>query len=371
MKYLKPVIKGAYKPIKRFKVFLKQKAGWLDIPKILPFKGYGNEKEAYIQGIVIEDKGLLKPDDKLKFWQNMLTTLKRFSGDEIAGVNVKATFQGQTQITETDEQGFFLFKFRINEKEGRSVGDWFPVHFELLDEIVEDQPETTATGYIRFIPQGNEHIIVSDIDDTVMVSHSTQTLKKLRLMLFKNAHTRAPFEGISFFYRTMAKGTVTRVSHPFFYVSSSEWNLYDLLDDFFSYNQLPRGVFLLKKLEHSVLRFWKSGGGTHQHKFDKIKHLLRFYPNRTFILIGDSGQHDPEIYSRLALEFPGRIETIFIRKIRSRSFLNKNEEFTAKLAGVQTGYFEVKNSHEAALIALRRGYISSKYFTEVEAGLSK
>lgn len=371
MKYLKPVIKEACKPIKRFKVFLKQRAGWLDIPKIMPFKGYGNEKEAFIHGIVIEDKGLTKPHDKLKFWQNMVATIKRFSGDEISGVNVKGTFQGRTQIAETDEQGFFLFNFKIDEKEGQPAGEWLPVYFKLLDEIVEDQPKTTATGYIRFIPQGNEHIIVSDIDDTVMVSHSTQTLKKLRLMLFKNAHTRAPFSGISFFYRALAKGTDTKVSHPFFYVSSSEWNLYDLLDDFFSYNQLPPGVFLLKRLEHSILKFWKSGGGTHQHKFDKVKHLLQLYPNRKFILIGDSGQRDPEIYSRLALEFPGRIETIFIRKIRSRSFLNKYEELTAKLAGVQTGYFEVKNSHEAALIALRRNYISSKYFTEIEAGLSK
>jgi|GEM_PF-63771 len=371
MKYLRPIMKGAYKPVKRLKVFFKQKAGWLDIPKIMPFKGYGNEKEIIIQGMVIEDKGLTKPHDKLKFWQNMLATIKRFSGDEIAGVNVKATFRGQSQIAETDEQGFFLFKFRTNNNEERTVGDWLPVQFELVDAIVENQPETTATGYVRFIPQGNEHIIVSDIDDTVMVSHSTQILKKLRLMLFKNAHTRAPFPGISFFYKTLAKGTDTTVSHPFFYVSSSEWNLYDLLDDFFSFNQLPPGVFLLKRLEHSILKFWKSGGGTHQHKFDKIRHLLQFYPNRTFILIGDSGQRDPEIYSQLALEFPGRIETIFIRKIRSRSFLNKNEELTAQLAEIQTGYFEVKNSHEAALIALRRGYISSKYFSEIEAGLSK
>ncbi|SHI55918.1 Phosphatidate phosphatase APP1 [Tangfeifania diversioriginum] len=371
MKYLKPIIKGAYKPIKRLKVYFKQKAGWLDIPKIMPFKGYGNEKEIIIQGMVIEDKGLTKPHDKLKFWQNMLATIKRFSGDEIAGVNVKATFREQTQFAETDEQGFFLFSFKIDNNEEQTVGDWLSVQFELVDEIVENQPKTTATGYIRFIPQGNEHIIVSDVDDTVMVSHSTQTLKKLRLMLFKNALTRAPFPGISFFYKALAKGTDTAVSHPFFYVSSSEWNLYDLLDDFFSYNQLPRGVFLLKRLEHSILKFWKSGGGNHQHKFDKIRHLLQFYPNRAFILIGDSGQRDPEIYSRLALEFPGRIETIFIRKIRSRSFLNKNEEHTAKLTEVQTGYFEVKNSHEAALIALRRGYISSKYFSETEAGLSK
>ena len=92
MKYLKPIVKGAYKPFKRLKLYIKQKLGWLDIPKILPYKGYGNEKEIFIQGMVIEDKGLSKPHDRQQFWHNRLAIIKRFSSDEIAGVKVKATF---------------------------------------------------------------------------------------------------------------------------------------------------------------------------------------------------------------------------------------------------------------------------------------
>jgi phosphatidate phosphatase APP1 len=372
MKYLKPVFKGFSRPLKQLKIFLKQKAGWLDIPKILPYNGFGNENEVYIKGMVIEDKGLAKPHDKQKVWKNILATIKRFSSDEIAGVNVRATFMNQTQTAETDEQGFFLFRFHVEDKTGfQSTQNWLPVTFELMDEIVENQPEIRATGHVRIITSGKEQIIVSDIDDTVMVSHSTQTWKKLRLMLLKNALTRLPFTGISFFYKALAKGKGNDGSHSFFYVSSSEWNLYDLLDDFFRYNLLPEGVFLLRRLEHSILKFWKSGGGSHEHKYEKIKFLLEFYSTRAFILIGDSGQHDPAIYSRLALEFPGRIETIFIRKIRSRSFLDSNENIKEKLSGVQTGYFEIKNSHDAALIALRKGYIDTKYFTEIELELLK
>jgi phosphatidate phosphatase APP1 len=374
MKYLKPIVKGAYKPFKRLKLYIKQKLGWLDTPKILPYKGYGNHKELFIQGMVIEDKGLSKPQDRHRFWHNMLATIKRFSGDEIAGVNVKATFEDQTQVAETDDQGFFLFRFEVKENiEERPAKNWYQVHFELMDEIIENQPEVKATGDVQIIPEGNERIVVSDIDDTVMVSHATQTLRKLRLMLFKNALTRNPFTGVSAFYLALAKGEeeASTISHPFFYVSSSEWNLYDLLDDFFAFNQLPQGVFLLQRLEHNILKFWKSGGGTHHHKYEKIKRLLEFYPNRDFILIGDSGQRDPALYSRLALEFPGRIEAIFIRKIRSRSFLEKEENIAQKLSGVKTGYFEVKNSYEAAQISLKRGYINKKYFEEIEAELQK
>ncbi|HKI87662.1 MAG TPA: hypothetical protein VKA38_01460, partial [Draconibacterium sp.] len=103
MNYIKPVFKQIRKPLKRFKLFIKQKAGWLGQPKILPYKGYGNKTDVYINGMVMEDKGLAKPHDKQKFWQNILATIKRFSGDEIAGVRVKATFLGENQIAETDE----------------------------------------------------------------------------------------------------------------------------------------------------------------------------------------------------------------------------------------------------------------------------
>lgn len=368
MKYFKPFLKGIKKPFKVLKVFLKQKAGWLDTPKIVPYRGYGNETDVFIEGMVIEDKGLSKPKNKHHFWTNMLATVKRFSGDEIPGVSVKATFLGQPQTVETDEWGFFSFHFHFENKQNDlCTKAWHSVHFELLDEIIEKQPPVHATGEVRIVPKNKNHIIVSDIDDTVMVSHSTQILKKLRLMLLKNALTRTPFREVSTFYRALAEKNETPEHNPFFYVSSSEWNLYDLLEDFFHFHHIPKGVFMLRKLKSSVLKFWKSGGGSHEHKFEKIESLLRFYPEQKFILIGDSGQHDPDIYSRLAFKFPGRIETIFIRKIRKRSFLSGNSETEKKLKEVNTTYYEVKNTHEAALAAARHGLIDKAYFEEKES----
>src|SRR5690606_19793084 len=158
-------------------------------------------------------------------------------------------------------------------------------------------PQIHATGEVRIVSHQQKLIVVSDIDDTVMISHSTQTLRKLRLMLLKNALTRSPFVEVSKFYRALAEETNTSASNPFFYVSSSEWNLYDLLEDFFHFNHIPKGVFLLRKLKSSIYKFWKSGGGSHDHKYEKTESLLKLYSEQKFILIGDSGQHDPKIYS--------------------------------------------------------------------------
>ncbi len=372
MKYFKPFIKGIKKPFKILKVFLKQKAGWLDTPKILPYRGYGNDTDVFIQGMVIEDKGLSKPKDKHWFWKNMLATIKRFSSDEIPEVTVEAKFLDKVQTTQTDEWGFFSFHFHFeNKAKDLLTKEWHTVHFQLLDEIIENQPPVHGSGEVRIVSPHQKRIFVSDIDDTIMISHSTQTLKKLRLMLLKNALTRMPFAGISKFYSALAKGKEEQENNPFFFVSSSEWNLYDLLEDFFHFHHIPKGVFMLRKLKSSIYKFWKSGGGSHEHKFQKIESLLRFYPRQKFVLIGDSGQHDPEIYTRLAQEFPGRIETIVIRKIRARTFLDGNRNLYEKLATVNTSYFEVKTTHEAALIAVRQGYIDDNYFAKTEPAPKK
>jgi phosphatidate phosphatase APP1 len=366
MKILKPVFRRVKKPFRWIKVFLKQKAGWLDKPRIVPYRGYGNETDVYIRGMVIEDKGLSKPRDKHRFWHNLIATIKRFSSDEIPGVKLKAEFLGNTSIMETDDLGFFYFHFHFNDKkEALLAKEWHMVHIELLDEIIEDQPPVYATGEVRIVPVNQTRVIVSDVDDTVMVSHATQTLRKLRLMLFKNALTRSHFTHVDLFYHALAEGKDKEENNPFFYVSSSEWNLYDLLEDFFTINKIPKGVFLLRTLTYSIYKFWKSGGGSHEHKYDKIKYLMEFYPNQKFILIGDSGQHDPEIYSRLAVEFPGRVEVIYIRRIRSKSYAEQEENLYKKLSAVNTTYLEVRETHEAARHATKNGLTSIDLITDL------
>lgn len=365
MKILKPVFKNIKRPFKRIRVFLKQKAGWLGIPKILPYRGFGDNSVVHIRGRVIEDKGLAKPADRQRVWQNMLAMIKRFSSDEIPGVMVKAEFLGLSQETETDESGFFSFEFNVESISDTLLSDhWHVVNLTLLDQIVEDQPEVIASGDVRIVSVEEKRVVVSDIDDTVLVSHSTQLFRKLRLMLFRNALTRTPFEGVAYFYRALEKGSDKGSYYPFFYVSSSEWNLYDLLENFFDHNNIPKGLFMLREMEHSIYKFWKSGEGSHEHKYEKIKFLLNFYQNQKFILIGDSGQRDPEIYTRLAHEFPGRIETIYIRKIGSTVYFKNIEQLNSRMEKVNTTYLQVEHTIDAARHAHKSGYIHEDLIEE-------
>src|SRR5690606_32076573 len=132
--------------------------------------------------------------------------------------------------------------------------------------------------------------------------------------LFNNAHTRLPFAGVSEFYRALQSGRNGKRNNPFFYVSSSPWNLYDLLIDFLDLNNIPEGPLLLRDfgLDHN-----KAGSSDHMgHKFKEIENILTTYPHLNFILIGDSGQDDPVIYKEVVKKYPNRILVIYIRDVQ-------------------------------------------------------
>ena len=97
-------------------------------------------------------------------------------------------------------------------------------------------------------------------------------------------------------------------------MSSSEWNLYRFLVQFTTIHKLPKAVLLLKDIKTSLTNFFWSGRGGHNHKFEKIKHILEFYPNLKYVLIGDDSQHDPFLYEAISKIFPLTVKVIYIRQ---------------------------------------------------------
>jgi len=153
--------------------------------------------------------------------------------------------------------------------------------------------------------------VISDLDDTVVRSSATNVLKMSWIVVRNNAHTRLPFEGVAAFYRALQRGANGHASNPIFYVSSSPWNIYDMLVDFLNVHGVPHGPLFLKDWSLGVL-------GKHRgYKMGVIRRLLSTYENLPFVLIGDSGEEDPEIYLQAVREHPGRIKGIYIREVTS------------------------------------------------------
>jgi phosphatidate phosphatase APP1 len=210
-----------------------------------------------------------------------------------------------------------------------------------------------ATAEILIPREAADFAVISDIDDTVLQTHVTQKLKMIWVTLSGSAFTRIPFEGTSALYRALSVGASGGASNPIFYVSKSPWNLYDFLVDFMDYHELPRGPLLLRDVG---LR----EAPPIDHKTAAVNRLLETYPSLPFILIGDSGERDPDIYLETAARYPGRVRAIYIRDLGGRNAAksgDRAEALCAKARGYGTEMLWLELAHDALEHARLRGWV--------------
>jgi len=162
--------------------------------------------------------------------------------------------------------------------------------------------------------------IISDIDDTIKITEVYNGRKTMLINTFNRPWEAAP--GMSAFYRKLNKSD-TR----FHYLSGSPWQLFPVLDEFLGGNSFPSGSFHMKEFRANPAspEFWDfiASSSTQELKKGVIKDIMTSYPNRQFILIGDSGEHDPEIYGWAAGTYPDQVREIYIRNVTQEVFGNK------------------------------------------------
>lgn len=153
--------------------------------------------------------------------------------------------------------------------------------------------------------------VISDLDDTVIETGLTRGLEFLRLTLFTSVTERTPLPGAAELYRALVapRGGAHR---PVFYLSTSPWNLYELLARFLLLRGFPAGPMMLTDWGPSRTNLFRITA--EQHKLTLIRALLAEHPGLRVVLVGDTGQLDPEIYATVATEAPGRVRAIYVRR---------------------------------------------------------
>jgi phosphatidate phosphatase APP1 len=271
--------------------------------------------------------------------------------------------------TQSEKDGFFRFEIPLHQpvKPG-----WHEVQVFLLRRKA-DTTKAQGKGTV-YVPHINQYTFISDIDDTFLISHSSNLRKRIFVMLTENAHSRQPFEGVVKHYQLLSKAGLTEEemqyeSNPFFFVSSSEWNLYDYIREFCIKYELPRGVYLLNQLK-TFSQVWKTGQNNHSTKFMRIVRILEAFPKQKFILLGDDTQEDPTIYASVVEHFPDKILAVYLRKVRKTTkptVLPAIEKM--KAAGVLCCYFA--ESSEAISHSATIGLIDAKLIPEsLEAAIT-
>ncbi len=281
--------------------------------RIEPYRGFGTANRLYLKGRVLRGSAVPEAGERDHVVLNLANMIQRFESDEVPGVKVAARFGGRVWEVETDEEGYF--ELWMDPPAPAPAGAlWHEVALEIPDRAAPDGGPVRATGLVVVPPAGSRFGVISDIDDTVLLTGATTPLRMARTVFLGNARTRAPFPGVAAFYRALQHGSGRTDFNPLFYVSSSPWNLYGLLTEFLTLQKIPLGPLMLRDWgisEQEVLPTGHAG-----HKLEAIRAILETYPDLPFILLGDSGQEDPEIYHRVVHDYPSRILAVYIRNVR-------------------------------------------------------
>lgn len=313
------------------------------------YRGYVNKEELIVFGHVFQSWA---PDHyrmDRKGIRHAVSIIHMFRIKPLKNISVTLKFKNITVTTKTLDDGYFRFSIPYTEKLD-SGWHQFEVICKLYDFGIVQCSELLK-------PFESKVGVITDIDDTFLVSHSGNFFKKLYVLLLKNINKRKVFENVVPHYQALSKAgqESKEASNSFFYVSSSEWNLYEFIDSFIRIHELPKGVLKLKKIKSGISDFLFTGRGSHDHKFDKIKEIISFYPKLEYVLMGDDSQKDPYLYERLVKVFPLNIKAIYIRQ----TTLHKKKETERVLKNIEamnvaTCYFKkssqaIKHSEEIGI----------------------
>lgn len=340
---------------------MESRLAWDRPYQIVPYRGYGNAQRLLLRGRVLQGRPQPIVADEDTLWDNLHHMYQRFASAEVSGAVVEAATQGQSYQAICDEEGYFFFTLFMQEPLPPNVW-WHAVPLTLQSPT--SAAPSTAIGQL-FVPSAESKIgIISDIDDTVIQTGATNLLKMARVVFLNNARTRLPFEGVAGFYEALHRGSTGTENNPIFYVSSSPWNLYDLLVDFLEVQKIPLGPLFLQ--DYGIDRHKFIAADHAAHKLAAIQEIMDFYPALTFVLIGDSGQEDPEIYLQVMNDFPERVRAIYIRDVSQGKRDQAVQALISKAAEQQVDMLLVPDTLAAAHHALAHDFISADSWPLIE-----
>ncbi len=301
-------------------------------PHIFPFQGIRTGNTIHFEGQIlhVSDSGnISKPKDSL--WRNLKRAYQLYTPTKIKKTKrtLDIILNSNKYSTSLDKFGYFYINIEVDSSTFNKLND---VQFFLGDKQIFINKHTGTSSIIINKTNFNTGVI-SDIDDTIIISHSTNNLKRTALVGLKNAHSRKVVGETKELFDILDSKDC-----QFFYVSNSETNLYLLIKWILRLNKLPEGPIFLKRVRSYRNIFMKKSRKSFQtkyrHKIGRIEDLLINFPLKKFILIGDSSQGDPEIYRYISNKFPERIKAVFIRDITNIKRRNELTEIKNELTSL-------------------------------------
>ncbi|TIC87587.1 DUF2183 domain-containing protein [Nocardioides sp. GY 10113] len=270
--------------------------------RIEAYLGYAGPDRAVVGGRVLDDP----PPPMAQAGESLGAAVRRSVGQfltvELPQVPLRIRLGAAEVEVISDEEGYFRAELAVD---GLPV-PWAEGSVELAAPYRGLAPGHATPIRVRVTGPDARFGVISDIDDTILETGVQRAGRMLRTTLTGSALTRTPFPGAAELYRDLAgpRGD----GNPFFYISSSPWNLHAFLVAFLEHRGFPLGPLLLRDLIGTA--------AGRARKRDRIDEVLALHPELPFVLIGDSGEKDPVIYAETVRRHPGRIRAVYIREVR-------------------------------------------------------
>lgn len=284
----------------------------------------------------------------------LLTAASRWVTVEAPGELVRIEVAGRTQELVAGPEGYVAATLALPDLEP----GWHLVTYRIEGAEPVEGPLLVVDPQARLG-------IVSDLDDTVIHTGLTRPLEALRTSLLVADAARTAIEGGAELYAGLIDGDGGR--SPVFYVSTGAWNVHRMLIAFLVRTGFPRGPVLLTDWGPS--QRWLFREDSAAFKARMIRSLFATHPHLSWVLAGDSGQHDAQAYAEVVREEPGRVRAVYIRDVPPASLLRTSRvtEIAAEISALGVPMLLVSNSVEAAEHAYSIGLVDEATVQRVRA----
>ena len=273
-----------------------------------PYRGYGSRDEVFLIGRIFRQPTFGSRLRGESVGRLLIELARRLLSWGVADATLVARFYGAEQRVTTDRDGYFRVHMRPAPPPS-AQRRWHAMELELVEPT-----EITATGEVFLPPAKCRYVVISDIDDTIMETGVANKIKMIWRLFMQGAESRVAFPGVAALLQALHRGASGFEANPMLYVSRAPWSIYEILDEFFNLHEIPVGPILFLR-EWGLTLQSPLPRRAQDHKLDLIRNILALYRELPFVLIGDSGQRDPEVYTQIVREHPGRVLAIYIRNV--------------------------------------------------------
>lgn len=279
---------------------------WDFVPQTIAYQGYGSTTRVRVLGRVLLTQKPLpgsKAEHEARNGNQNIRGWRAFTGVPLQYSDVEITIGDVVTHVTADRGGLIDTEVDVQLSPG-----WHTA-------VLRAEGTEPAEALIQVIAPGVKFGIVSDIDDTVMVTALPRPFLALWNTFVLSERARMATPGMAVLLDRL---TIEHPDAPVIYLSTGPWNAAPTLARFLTRNMYPKGALLLTDWGLTQDRWFRSG---QDHKHRNLERLAQEFPDMRWLLIGDNGQHDEAIYSAFAAGNPDKVAAIAIRQLSVSEFV--------------------------------------------------